>query len=104
MPALNVKQFLCLPRLAKELVVSVAKMGQSSLSKYFGQKTLNNKQRNQLFAKQLNNKIKCPDLKTNFECYDIVVTSNTANLRRHMDYKDDHREFYNHCFIILLER
>ena len=38
MPAMNAKQFLSLPQLAKELIVSVAKMGQSTLSKYFEKK------------------------------------------------------------------
>ena len=41
----------------------------------------------------------CPDLKANFEYYDIVVTTNTVDLRRHTDYKDDHRQYYNHCFV-----
>ena len=36
MPAMNAKQFPSLPQLAKELIVSVAEMGQSTLSKYFG--------------------------------------------------------------------
>ena len=35
--------------------------------------------------------MKCPDMKANFKYY--------ADLRRYMDYKDDHREYYNHCFV-----
>ena len=42
--------------------------------------------------------MKCPDMKANFEYYDIAVSTNTADFRRHMDYKDDHREYYNYCF------
>ena len=28
-----------------------------------------------------------------------MVTTNMADRRRHMDHKDDHRQFYNHCFV-----
>ena len=42
--------------------------------------------------------MKCPGRKANVEYYDILVLTNTADLKRHMDYKDDHREYYNHCF------
>ena len=38
-------------------------------------------------------------MKANFEYYDTVVSTSTADLRRHMDYKDDHREYYNHRFV-----
>ena len=39
-----------------------------------------------------------------FEYYQILVTSDGAPLRRHMDYKNDWRKFFNHTYVHLFSQ
>ena len=74
-------------------------IGQTVVKKYWGETVLGDRVRNNLFAKRLNKMMGNSKLKANFEYYDIILMKAMEPHVRHMDYFNDSRSNYNHCFV-----
>ena len=104
-PTLYTKMFACLPPELKDYLFVLMETGQRAVRQYWGNSSIGCKARNNAFSRQLNAALGRPELLSNFEYCDLLVMkTNQTTLARHVDYKNDWRQNYNHCFVYSFSR
>ena len=97
MPSYNVYDFLDMDEDLRYNMMKLAEGGQRFLCDHYRSagRDLN---RIKHCVKRLNEAMGFPQSTSRFEYFDIVLTQNTL-LEKHMDYKNDNREGYDHCVV-----
>ena len=97
MPSYNVYDFLDMDEDLRYNMMKLAEGGQRFLCDHYRSagRDLN---RIKHCVKRLNEAMGFPQSTSRFEYFDIVLTQNTL-LKKHMDYKNDNREGYDHCVV-----
>jgi hypothetical protein len=103
-PTINTDSFDAMPVPAKELVRNVSKAATQMMRHHYGCSGYHNKRRNRYFSGHLNRKMGMSYANSGFEYYDIQIMSTDVMLNRHMDYKNDSRESYNHTCVYAFYR
>ena len=88
-----------MPEKIKQYLFKWMELGQTIVRRYWGESSLADRSRNYTFARRLNELMGRKNLKSNFEYYDLLLTKADTPLVRHMDYMNDYRKNYNHCFV-----
>ena len=77
----------------------VAALGKHMMKRFHGNDVLVDKERNNIFSGCLNKELGWRKNHAYFEYYDIQIMSSDVRLNRHMDYKNDSRDNFNHTCV-----
>ena len=102
-PAIDTEVVHHFSKEVKDFLFSWMEIGETVVKKYWGATALSDRVRNNLFAKRVNKMMGKPKLKANFEHYGVIWTKSKEPLVRDMDYFNDSRSNYNHCFVYLFQ-
>lgn len=98
-PTINADAFHAMDQKAKDFMKDVAALGKHMMKRFHGNKVLVDKERNSIFSGCLNKKLGWRKNHAYFEYYDIQIMSWGVRLDRHMDYKNDSRDNFNHACV-----
>ena len=88
-----------MPIRARHFLKDVAKLGKVMMNRYLGPKAMKDPERNRIFSDCLCKELGWWKGHAPFEYYDIQIMSSGIKLHRHMDYKNDSRDGYDHTLV-----